>query len=209
MKMTMTALRIRRHVLVSILVSAGVGLCVESAFAQSTIRNPGARPRYAVELEPHVLLGPFGPRGRAGDDGFGVGLRATLELVPNGFIASVNDSVGLGFGADFMRYSRGDARGECTDFTDGPNGTDICVEVDGAGGDRDRVLLPVVMQWNFWLARSWSVFGEPGLFLSWGDDLDIEPVALFVGGRYHASDNVALTLRIGYPTLSFGVSFLF
>jgi hypothetical protein len=30
---------------------------------------------------------------------------------------------------------------------------------------------------------------------------------LYAGGRYHFSDSVALTLRIGYPTLSVGVSF--
>jgi hypothetical protein len=162
-----------------------------------------------VELEPHLLLGPFNPPGRARNDGFGVGMRATIDLVPDGFLAKVNDSVGLGFGLDLMRYEEGDARGRCTDYTSGPNGTRVCVEIDGSGGDRDRIFLPVVMQWNFWLHRSWSVFGEPGLFLYLGDDTGVEPIALFAGGRYHINDSIALTLRVGYPTLSFGASFLF
>ena len=34
-----------------------------SAFAQSTIRNPGDRPIYRIELEPHLLAGAFGPPG--------------------------------------------------------------------------------------------------------------------------------------------------
>lgn len=177
------------------------------AAAQSTIKSPGLRPRYAVELEPHLLLGPFDPPGRARDDGFGLGFRATFEIVPDGFIAKINDSVGIGIGADFVRYERADTWGECTEFVGGPNGTRICVEVDG--DSRDRVFVPVVMQWNFWLARHWSVFGEPGLFAYFGEDFGVRPFALFLGGRYHFNDAIALTLRIGYPTLSVGASFMF
>jgi hypothetical protein len=32
--------------------------------------------------------------------------------------------------------------------------------------------------------------------------------AFWTGGRYHVSEHVALVLRIGYPTFSFGVSFM-
>ena len=32
--------------------------------------------------------------------------------------------------------------------------------------------------------------------------------AFYVGGRYHINDHVALVMRIGYPTFSFGVSFM-
>jgi hypothetical protein len=35
----------------------------------------------------------------------------------------------------------------------------------------------------------------------------IQP-ALYVGGRYHFSESVALTMRLGFPTVSVGVSFL-
>lgn len=184
-------------------------LAAARASAQSTIRHPGARAPYSVELEPHLLLGPFDPPGRAEDEGYGVGARVTIEIVPDGFIGKINDSVGIGFGADFLRYERGDPRGECTDFVSGPNGTRVCVEVDGSGNERDRVYLPVVMQWNFFLTRRWSVFGEPGLFAYFGDGFGVRPFAFFAGGRYHFTDNVALTLRVGYPTLSVGASFFF
>jgi hypothetical protein len=30
---------------------------------------------------------------------------------------------------------------------------------------------------------------------------------LWVGGRFHFNDKISLTMRIGYPDFSFGVSF--
>lgn len=180
---------------------------VSPAAAQSTIRDTRARAGYTVELEPHLLVGPYNPPGALRGDGYGIGLRATWTIVPQGFISTINDSVGIGFGADFLHYDEADTRGECSDFERGPNGTDICVEVDG-GGDENRVLLPVVMQWNFWLHRRWSVFGEPGAYVYLGDDFGVEP-AIWGGGRFHATDRFTLTLRVGYPSLSFGASFLF
>jgi hypothetical protein len=69
------------------------------------------------------------------------------------------------------------------------------------------------------------VFGEPGFAIYHGffstcqnfngtacahptgfAETGIVP-ALFLGGRYHFTDRVSLTMRIGYPTLSVGVSF--
>lgn len=193
----------------TVLVLGALAFGTRPAHAQSTIRTPGLRPAYSVELEPHVLLGPFDPPGPAEGDGYGLGMRATIDIVPDGFIAKINDSVGLGFGVDFVRYETPDPRGECTRFVPGPNGTRVCVEVDGGGLRRDRVFFPVVMQWNFWLTRSWSVFGEPGLYAYVGDKFGVRPFALYLGGRYHFTDQVALALRIGYPTLSVGASFLF
>jgi hypothetical protein len=52
-------------------------------------------PHYAFEAEPHFVLGPIGgplP---------GVGFRGTIVLLPEGFIDSINDSVGLGLGVDW------------------------------------------------------------------------------------------------------------
>ena len=36
---------------------------------------------------------------------------------------------------------------------------------------------PVVMQWNFFVAKRWSVFGEPGLYIYHGvmDEYDLLP----------------------------------
>jgi hypothetical protein len=68
--------------------------------------------------------------------------------------------------------------------------------------------IPVVMQWNFWLSRNWSVFGEPGGALRLRNGrVDPEPV-FYAGGRLHFTDTIALTLRVGHPSASVGVSFL-
>jgi hypothetical protein len=204
------ALPMRRASLFCAALGLALGACwfPAEARAQSTIKQPGQRPHYAFEAEPHLLLGPFDPPGRPRGEGLGVGFRGTIELVRNGFVKTINNSVGISFGFDWVRYPNADPRGICTESVSGPNGTSICVEVDGGRASRDFFYLPVAMQWNFWLARRWSVFAEPGLlpYLR-GGELHFTPIALYAGGRFHFSDQVALTMRLGYPTLSLGVSF--
>jgi hypothetical protein len=185
-------------------------LCVGSprnAHAQSSLRVPGERPQYALELEPHLLFSPFDAPDFASSGGYGVGARATLELAPEGFIPSLNDSVGLGFGLDWVHYDGLRGRAFCQRFQNTASGVPVCVETTAHGSS--YLFVPVVMQWNFWLHRQWSVFGEPGLAIShWSEGgFGIEPV-FSAGGRYHFSDAIALTMRLGYPTFSLGVSFL-
>jgi hypothetical protein len=134
----------------------------------STIKQPGAHPDYVFEAEPHALVGLF--------DDFhpGVGFRGTFEIVDNGFIKRINNTVGIGFGADWSK---------------------------------DHFRVPVVMQWNFWLSRNWSVFGEPGGLIDFGKKTRLHP-AFYAGGRFHFSDTITLTMRVGHPTASIGVSFL-
>lgn len=185
----------------------------EPASAQTTIRRPGDRPDYKVELEPHGLITPFEPIGPGTGGGFGAGFRATIDIVPDGFIRKINDSVGLGFGIDAIHYAGdGNFAGRCTDYQPGPGGTDVCVEVESRSGATNYAFGSVVMQWNFWLHRRWSVFAEPGLALYLGDlgGLDkfgVAPV-VYAGGRLHFTENVTLTMRLGYPAFSLGVSFL-
>jgi hypothetical protein len=69
------------------------------------------------------------------------------------------------------------------------------------------------MQWNFWFTPNWSAFGEPGLVFHIDDDnypnhhtFYIDP-AFEIGGRYNFNDSIALTLRLGIPSFTFGVSF--
>jgi hypothetical protein len=69
-----------------------------------------------------------------------------------------------------------------------------------------RVFVPIVLQWNFWLSTHWSVFGEPGIAFSTGDEV-VYPT-FFAGGRFHITDRIAITARVGYPELALGVSFL-
>jgi len=151
---------------------AGVVLVLSRpAAAELLIKRPGAHPDYVLELEPHALLEPFEK-----DLKPGVGVRATIEVFDNGFVKTINNTVGVGFGLDWAD---------------------------------ERFTVPIVMQWNFWLSRHWSVFGEPGGALRFGKG-DTKPKPYIAGGaRLHFNDYLALTLRAGYPSLSVGVSFLF
>ncbi len=137
----------------------------------SIIRNPGDHPRYVFEAEPHLIAGfaePFDSNGSVG-----LGFRGSFHIA-DGFVKSINDSVGVGVGFDF--------------------------------GGHGRVLVPVVLQWNFWLSRHWSVFGEPGIAFGSGSRDGVVP-AIFLGGRFNFNERIAMTLRVGYPDVAVGVSF--
>jgi hypothetical protein len=205
---------LRHLVLFAVLVAVGLG--ARSARAEDLIiKRPGDHPTYSVEIEPHLTLAFFIPT--AGSSGVGLGGRFTIPIVRNGFIPSINNSVGIGFGLDWISYNgcyrRWGNPYSCPNF--------------------QAFVLPVVMQWNFFLSTHWSVFGEPGLAIhvnSYGDCVDfyydnrggrvpyacgsapgrvgLDPFILFVGGRYHFSETVALTMRIGWPYASIGVSFM-
>ncbi len=174
------------------------------------IRHPGDHPNYSVEIEPHLDFAFFLPT--AGSSGFGIGGRFTIPVVKNGFVPTINNSVGIGFGLDWLHYNGCFAQG----FFFG-----VC-------NNLDSYWIPAVMQWNFFLSTHFSVFGEPGLALDYrnygtyagcldingravpcavaANQVTLEPV-FFVGGRYHFSEGAALTLRIGWPYASLGVSF--
>ncbi len=168
----------------------------------STIKRPGAHPRYTLEAEPHFSVGVGGAPGPIEGNGFGPGGRFTLELVDNGFISSINNTVGIGFGADLLFWGDADV-----DVCEGPVNNRTCVR---ESRDYRELVLPVVMQWNFWVSRDWSVFGEPGVAYRVRRNADdrIDPFVFYAGGRYHFGDNLSLTMRVGYPSVSVGVSFL-
>lgn len=175
------------------------------AQAQSIIKNAGDHPNYKVELEPHAVLG-WGHLWHG--NGFGVGGRVGINVADRGFISSINNNVAISFGLDWLRYS--DCYGYFGRFE--------------RGCGASVLVFPVTMQWNFWLTPHWSVFAEPGLYVyhgiwdDWCDErlpgcahpthTDID-FAFYAGGRFHFNETVALTMRIGYPSASIGVSFLF
>jgi hypothetical protein len=171
------------------------------ARADDTIKRPGDHPTYSVEIEPHALLDWYVPYANS-DVGFGLGGRFSIPIVQNGFVPTINNSVAISFGVDWVHYGNCYYGGNC---------------------NVDYLHFPVVMQWNFFVARRWSVFGEPGIAIYHGffggcavsvngscfatpTETGVEP-ALFAGARYHFNDGVSLTMRIGYPTFSIGVSF--
>ncbi len=195
-------------------IAAASCIVLSATEADAQIKQPGAHGRYSVELEPHALLW-WGSHGHdywgGGDEGLGLGLRATIPIVENGFIKTINNSVGIGFGLDWGHW--GD---KCYWNRRDPNYYGDC--------SVNEYHLPVVMQWNFYITRVFSVFGEPGLAIrhtrwnwpsTWcggatpltdcdASDTDVEPV-FFAGGRL-GNENVSFTFRIGYPYASAGVS---
>jgi hypothetical protein len=133
-----------------------------------------------------------------------------------GFIKSINNSVAISFGVDFMRYEGYGYYRYCRGRG--------CEVYYPAGYDDSfwSVHLPVTMQWNFWLTDKWSVFGEPGLTIRhsfFNDYAYCEPgfpcnvdrtslyFTFFAGGRFHFNDKLALTMRLGHPIdFSLGLS---
>jgi len=182
------------------------------AYEQVLIRDWRAPIGYDLELEPHLVLGTA-PPGQGYGSGVGIGVRGSLVILPDGFIRNVNDSVAVGVGIDFGHYTGSWAvngyHDQCLHFEPGPNGTSVCTEVTSNGGTYNYIFLPMVMQWNFWLTRHFSAFGEPGLnvYFLGNHGFDVSP-ALYVGGRVHLGNRITLTGRIGYPTVAFGVSFM-
>jgi hypothetical protein len=206
----------KRQSIAAFCVVLGFGLVAFSTSAQARdplvihdLRTPMA---YDFELEPHLVLGT-NPPGPGVGSGVGIGVRGSVVVAPDGFIRNVNDSVAVGFGLDFGHYTGSWAiqgyRDQCLHFQPGPNGTSVCTEVTSNGGTYNYVYVPVVMQWNFWLTRRWSVFGEPGLNLYFlgNHDFGASP-AIYLGGRFQIADRITLTARFGYPTFAFGVSFM-
>lgn len=195
-----------------------VGLAAGGVNGQTTIRQPGERVKYAFELEPHVAFGVFDPPGRPIGSGIGLGLRAAIPIVENGFVPTINNSIAISFGLDWLYYD-GSALtvGRCARRAPSGGATvETCVDVEGPiGGSSHYVYIPTAMQWNFWLSDTFSAFGEPGTTLYYEKGrfeerghLGIRPL-LQVGGRWHFARRAMLTLRLGYPTQSLGVSMVF
>jgi hypothetical protein len=189
--------------------------------ASAQIKQPGAHPDYSVELEPHLLLQwAEGPMWHSGA-GFGGGLRATIPFLQQGPISKINNSMGITFGLDAAWFS-GCYNGW---YYNGWRANWGYWNGDCSGYD---VTIPVALQWNFWLTPVVSVFGEPGLAISYEHGsftgppqlcglpggctttdswTGVEPV-FWAGARFLVSDIVAITVRLGVPTITAGVSFL-
>lgn len=165
----------------------------EAQAADWVIKSPSEHPSYIAELEPHanfILWNRYYGRGYAAydptrDPQLGGGFRASIKLMDPGFVRKINDTIAITFGLDMTSCSYRYCR------------------------DGYSVWTPVALQWNFYLTHKWSVFGEVGAMLH-GDGFFhyVDPDFVFyAGARYHFNDNVALTMRLGYPGFSLGVSF--
>jgi hypothetical protein len=152
---------------------------------------------YPLEIEPHFAFGPDNVYGT----GVGAGLRVSVPIVSS-LLVRVPDNLAITFGGDVIHYP------DCF-FTD------LC----GA----NYLLVPVAGQWNIFLARRLSIFGELGAFAYKGffdvcgpgagpgclppSDFGVLPT-IAIGGRLHFGDNAAFTARFGYPTITLGLSLM-
>jgi hypothetical protein len=174
-------------------VAASTLLLAQEANAQLIIRNPGDHPDFRAELEPHGLLVPWGDSFGYGHyygrydyaAAAGIGFRATIK-VADPVIPRLNNTIGVTFGLDFTNC------GYCY-----------------YGKEQFSFWTPVGAQWTFFLTRKWSVFGDVGA-VAFSDgfyhNLWFDPM-FEVGGRFHFRDKITLTMRVGYPFITVGVSF--
>jgi hypothetical protein len=185
-----------------------------SAGAAGTIKNADDHPHYTAEIEPHLI---FGTNDYYWNSGVGIGGRFSFVIVDPGFIKDINNTVAIGTGLDVNFYGW-----DCPYYyRPGPGPYYNC------GGSVTGFTIPVVMQWNFYVAPHVSVFGEPGLaihYYSYSYDCPpgyncpsyshthVAPFVLYGGMRYHFNESIAITPRLGFDNygafyLSFGVSF--
>ena len=161
----------------------------QPAQAQSIIKQPfgGERP---YQLDVHAGFSYFGR-------GLATGVRFGIPIVHNGFVKTINNAIYINFGADLY-----------------------FIDYHHKGHDEYAVAIgvPVTMHWEFYFTPKWTAFGEvgPNLFLhpgvfkghGWGWS-GRHWVTVSGGGRYMINESLALTLRLGSPYSSFGVSFMF
>jgi hypothetical protein len=188
-----------------------LGTLLSARTVAAQIDHPNSHVEYAVELEPHLVVQWDGPWW--GGDGFGVGGRASIPLIQNGPVRTINNSLALGVGLDWAHFSDNCGPGP------GPGPYFNC--------SANTLWVPVVIQWNFFFSDLISAFPELGLAVHhdwWSDaycqgprgatyycgnysttDLDL---AFWLGVRFHLAPKFALTLRLGTPSLLLGASFL-
>ncbi len=153
---------------------------------------------YPLEVDVHFTFGAGDVYGAAG---VGAGARVSIPLVAGMLGRRLSDNLAISFGGDILHY-------------------DNCYYSARCGAN--YIMFPVAAQYNLFLGRRVSLFGEGGAFVYKGffdtcpdgsngcsapADFGVLPT-LAVGARIHLGPYVALTARVGYPTMTLGVSFL-
>ncbi|UJR79248.1 hypothetical protein [Sandaracinus amylolyticus] len=168
-----------------------------AARADHRIDQPftGTRP---FQLEFHGGLAWYG-------FGFAGGARFGIPILHNGFVPSIDNAVYINFGGDFYFVD------DWGCYRNDPG--------DPCAGHEYRFAMgfPVALHWEFYFSDTWSAFAElgfqvylpPSLFyrgyVDYGDHVGAWVIAA-VGGSLHLGDVVSLTLRVGNPYISFGVT---
>jgi hypothetical protein len=189
--------------------------------ADAQIKQPGAHPNYSVELEPHLAIfwSDTNHWGHS-STGLGPGFRATIPFLDNGPIKTINNNMGIGFGLDWGHYSNHCWNRYYWNWDD-PNSQSDCTT--------NEFWAPVVVQWNFFITKAFSAFGEAGVAIrhsrwsannwwcdtpngrqrcSWDNsETAFEPFVGGVGGRVHIGNSASFTFRLSWPYASVGASF--
>ncbi len=206
----MTASRVLGAFLISSLTWLG------ASGARAQIDHPGGHEHYNVELEPHLVV-QWADQPVATNDGFGVGLRASIPVMQDGPVTTIDNSLAVTLGLDWAHF------GNSCLYYYGFNGQ---VRPGLPRGDcsANDFWLPIAMQWNFFFSKLISAFPELGLGIhhwAWdvnavcangnlcrynGSDTGVD-IVLWLGVRFHLSKSFALTLRLGTPSLNLGASF--
>lgn len=211
----MTIIDLSRRSLRKLLVSgtAIASLCLgmtATARAETVIRHPGQHTPYGFELEPHLVFDWLDDSHWVGD-GIGPGLHMAVPFMHQGPISSINNNMALKFGLDITFGGRcywGSRYRERYDC------------------DSTSFMLPVALQWNFYITDIITTFGEVGLAIRhsrWPYSFncnangtcqatDSDTYALFysaVGAKFMFGRSVGLTVRMGYPHVTIGASILF
>ncbi|HEX4337784.1 MAG TPA: hypothetical protein VH062_17865 [Polyangiaceae bacterium] len=203
----------------SALIASGLTILVMlttvEARAEGIIKNPGDHPKYDVELEPHALLD--WDNYWWGGAGYGIGMHAVIPFLDNGPVRTINNNMGIGFGLNWSHFS--------------DNGCGWAVNVRGdrligaCNVSANAIKLPVYVQWNFFFTKVVGVFGEAGfgIYHDWasygpqggcpvGVNCTVNSTGAFPyfegGGRFLFGDTVGLLVRVGFPYLTVGASFL-
>jgi hypothetical protein len=171
--------------------------------AEAQLKNSGRHPYYGFELEPRLVWQWTGDEW-SWEDGIGLGLRISIPIIEDGPVKTINNNLAITFGLDWAYFDgecgRGNVRVDC---------------------DENDFWVPIALQWNFFVSEAVSLFPELGLGFRDAirsdnlcnvpgcDDTDLEVhLALWFGARFMVADRIALTMRLGTPSLLFGASFL-
>lgn len=154
---------------------------------------------------------------------FAPGLRFAIPVAKSGFLPMVNDEVKIEIGASFQIWWHPAWRKTYCHWCYEPHYNarkcDECRRGGYVGNLFYRLGFPVMMRWEFYLTRIWSVYAGFGFefgvpFESYYRDFfgpdDWFWIVLVAGNRFTVKDWLAFRLEIGtLGLLVFGVEFMF
>jgi hypothetical protein len=155
-------------------------------------------PRYAAEIEPHFVIAGIDKYGA----GLGGGVNVTIPIWQNAPFKGFDDDIGFGIGLDWVRYAGYQPQ-----------------EPRGAKVLTYALYVPVYLQWNVWLGSRASIFLEPTLMFRFArypdtcplndcaDTTRVMPTGS-IGLRFRIVNHVAATIRVGWPLVTIGASWL-